>query len=362
MEENFHFESVNGLAKALGGRIDLLEKIFGKKVRDNLKYSDIQKIVKSGFASEFFDLGDEIMTKYTATDGTVYDFPWRIVDFRDVYWENDPTPHPGMVLQGKYATVEAMPYSEGLYEEVTSDETIVQEGWYYYGTSKTYINNKAVLLNLEVGSEIPHENYAHIFKSQLGNKNLLISGCSDYDISNVHQWLNSAGEIGQWWTSKIAGYKEPVAHSEVNGFMRGFEKEFLEVISPVRVVAWDYATADGHLAGTKTVYDYFYLPSVVEMYAWDEDSIYFGGAINPCYDKTFAYWKKIVGTSKPSASANENRIFYSLSNHSNAVKNRTRSHSKIDGFNTFVIQIDGNCASPTNNAESDPCTPVCVIS
>ena len=85
MNTKFDCDIVNGLSNALGGRVDLLEKMLGLKVRENLRYSDIQKIVKSGFASEFFDLGDEIMTTYTATDGTEYDFPWRIVDFRDVY-------------------------------------------------------------------------------------------------------------------------------------------------------------------------------------------------------------------------------------------------------------------------------------
>lgn len=60
MNTKFDCDIVNGLSNAVCGRIDLLEKMLGLKVRENLRYSDIQKIVKSGFASEFFDLGDEM--------------------------------------------------------------------------------------------------------------------------------------------------------------------------------------------------------------------------------------------------------------------------------------------------------------
>lgn len=52
MEMDFRFESVNGLAKALGGRIDLLEKLIVEK---GLTPEMIQIINDSGLSSDFFE-------------------------------------------------------------------------------------------------------------------------------------------------------------------------------------------------------------------------------------------------------------------------------------------------------------------
>lgn len=62
MKMDFNWESVNGLARALGGRVELLEKVFKEK---GLTPAMIQKIVASGFASDFFDIGDEIIVPWT---------------------------------------------------------------------------------------------------------------------------------------------------------------------------------------------------------------------------------------------------------------------------------------------------------
>lgn len=295
MDMNFDWKGVNGLAKALGGRIDLLEKIFGKKVRDNLKYSDIQKIVKSGFASEFFDLGDEIMTKYTAIDGTVYDFPWRIVDFRDVYWENDPNPHPGMVLQAKYATAETIQFDAAENTVVDASETTALYGWYYFG--KRDGNNNYIALNLNVGDPIPHDAYDSIHKCGIESSNdygtnVLAYGYNRYKHSAIRQWLNSDAEKSNWWASQHVGDVAPEEADTLNGFLRGFEKSFIDCIVPIKINTWTNNVTDA--MALDTTYDKIFLPSCLEMYCTPTGHGN-GGEEGPYFE----YYKNKIGTEQP---------------------------------------------------------------
>lgn len=366
MEDNFRFESVNGLAKALGGRIDLLEKIFGKKVRDNLKYSDIQKIVKSGFASEFFELGDEIMTKYTATDGTVYDFPWRIVDFRDVYWENDPTPHPGMVLQSKYATVEKISPSFSVQRhKVDLSETEAQERWYYYGRG-TYAWDVRYL-KLNPGDPIPHSDYKAIYKTliQYGDPNGLV----DYVYTNARQWLNSDKQKGEWWIANFEEEIEPTTADTYNGFMYGLTQAFLNVINPVRLLTNHYFTTDGtYLPQPSVIYSYerFYIPSAIEMYILDEDNERsFYPNTNPGEDKVFEYYKtegEKEGHYTAHVQPSQSRVFCAVDNTTVPINLKTRTTCSGWPANSLDIFSNGQSGVFNPASEAKNQIPCCVIS
>ena len=297
MNTNFDCDIVNGLSNALGGRVDLLEKMLGLKVRENLRYSDIQKIVKSGFASEFFDLGDEIMTTYTATDGTEYDFPWLVVDFRDVYWENDPNPHPGMVLQAKYATAEKVTFDAA--EDTIVDpeiEQTAQEGWYYYGDSNGVYDN----LRLNVGDAIPFGNYSSIHKTGVDSNNSLTGGYNRYKFSAVRQWLNSNADINEWWQSSHLGDVPPAELGILKGFMAELSPDFASIIKETKVKT---------LAGGGNVditYDKIFLPSVEEMYGTSDRDI------EHAEGPYFQYWKEKTGLDSPDSSPNTGRIIASI--------------------------------------------------
>lgn len=354
MKENFHFESVNGLAKALGGRIDLLEKIFGKKVRDNLKYSDIQKIVKSGFASEFFDLGDEIMTKYTATDGTVYDFPWRIVDFRDVYWENDSTPHPGMVLQSKYATLESIQFDAKEGTRIQSPEDTAEAGWYYCAMEKQS-PYRLLRLNLNPGDTIPYDNYLYVYKSHTDFPDRAYGGDERYECSAIRQWLNSDAEAGGWWTEQHEGDTPPAQADTYNGFMHGFESDFISTIVPTQVITYTFNIN----RAPEITYDKFYPVGMPDMY----------GRFNPFngyrleYEISyFEYWKKVCGLEHRDNTANPNRIVYGLNDTSTSVDCFTRTANFDGGGTRFVLTTTGSFNSAAYSKDSKPVIPCCVIS
>ena len=356
MNTKFDCDIVNGLANALGGRIDLLEKMLGLKVREGLKYADIQKIVKSGFAKEFFDLGDEIMTTYTATDGTVYDFPWRIVDFRDVYWENDPDPHPGMVLMSKYTTLEAITYGCSTGHIVDVSETVAQEGWYYFGKVDQY---RIYLLNLNVGDTIPREGYITIYKSGINDTLVLNNGYSDYVWTCIRQWLNSDGEAGNWWTPMFLGDNEPPEHSTYNGFMHGFESDFLNVVTPTRLVTWHFDNTNKYLIDS---YDKFYVPSAIELYGFSDSD----ASMNPGNDKYFEYFKKALekeGYDYPYDKAVNSRIMYKLDDHTTSANYvATRTNQKMISHIRSMWPMNGRIANLNPSGDPKNQAPCCVIS
>ena len=289
MKMDFNWESVNGLARALGGRVELLEKVFKEK---GLTPAMIQKIVASGFASDFFDIGDEIMTTYTATDGTVYDFPWLVVDFRDVYWENDPESHPGMVLQAKYATAEGVPYDAPENTEVDSEiESTAQEGWYYFGKN----GNVYTALNLNVGDELPFDSYTSIHKCIYNERDIVANGYSNYELSAVRQWLNSDNSAGEWWTPSHLGDVAPDQASTLNGFMAGLSADFIEVLIPTKI---KYLFKNNAVV----MYDKMFLPSYEEMYGVNSNDA------NGIEGPYFQYWKEKTGLSFPNNSNNNGRI------------------------------------------------------
>ena len=299
MNTKFDCDIVNGLSNAVCGRIDLLEKMLGLKVRENLRYSDIQKIVKSGFAEEFFDIGDEIMTKYTTTDGTEYDFPWRIVDFRDVYWENDPNPHPGMVLQSKYATLETVAFDKD------------------------------------------------------AGKN------SDWMHCDLRQWLNSDAEVGNWWTEQYEGDQEPNKLNTYNGFMRGFDADFIDSLVNVKKITINTMdeSFDDPVARRSITYDKFYIASPTEMYARNLNN-----------ESPFKYWVKEVGTNKPESGDCPKRIIYNLDSKNTPTNYATMFYYYIsipgfdDGLYLTYGRTTGSIKTNLRGSSERNVLPCCVIS
>lgn len=358
MNTKFDCDIVNGLSNAVCGRIDLLEKILGVKVREGLKYADIQKIVKSGFAKEFFDLGDEIMTTYTATDGTEYDFPWRIVDFRDVYWENDPNPHPGMVLMSKYVTAETIAYDAPEMNVCEPTETIAVEGWYYYGTNGSV--RQIVSLNLSPGDNIPHDEYNTIYKNGVNERhittsNVLENGFSNYSMSAVRQWLNSDNVAGEWWTPQHLGDGAPDNADTINGFLCGFENDFLDTILPVRIST--YNTFEPKEIAQHT-YDKFFIPSLVELYIYNNNSYF-----EPSDNSYFEYWKNEIGTAYPGIGDTTKRKLYKLTDKTSEVQYiYTRSYSYGLICKVQFLYINDGFVALTNCKNKQCVLPCCVIS
>ena len=189
-------------------------------------YARIASIVRSGRASDYFRIGDQIMSTYTDTNGNEYECPWDVVAFKEATTLESGITVPSMVLQMHYATVEEI--------QVDAPETDRPAEADYQGQIKQY-------------------------------------GWNRYSMSAIRQWLNSDKAAGSWWTAQHEYDAAPTQASTVNGFMRGLNADFLAMIKPVKVeTCRNYRDPDtAQTSGTyeyDTTYDTFYLPSKEEEY------------------------------------------------------------------------------------------------
>ena len=302
-----------------------LESI-AKTQADFSDYRDIQALVRAGLAKESFNIGDQLVVPYTATNGTTYDMPFDVVDFRDVTLENGDVV-PGMVLQSHYATLEAVQFDAPETTRPASDDyngQIAQYGWGRWAKS------------------------------------------------GIRQWLNSAEPAGHWWTPQNDYDEAPTQHATVNGFMHGLPSDFLAVLKPVKVeTARDYRYPAGGSSGTyvyDTTYDKFFLTSKEEEYTVVNEPNHREGL-------PFQYWIErltpeatIKGEPLPQnnyASADNtyaltSHIRYALENHTSAQSCRLRSAYRSYASYTWSVYHAGYVSS-TSASSAYRCAPACVI-
>lgn len=252
-------------------------------------WDQIQLEVKTGAAEAKYPIGTEFVTKYTY-NGTEYDMPWVVVAYRNVIKE-DGEEHPGMVLQMKYATPEDIQFDAPEHEEAT--ETSALDGWYYCGvTGSTY-----TMLNLAAGDAVPYSDYDHIYHGDVNDARAYQNGYNRYKFSAMRQWLNSSGDVGEWWESQHNGDTAPSQLATRKGYMAGLEADFLAVIEPVQISVATNTVTDGGV--TDTMFDRFFLPSLEEIYAVPQAKGVEG--------EYWHYWKTITGLDEPSNAANNAR-------------------------------------------------------
>lgn len=197
--------------------------ITGKPAMDD--YAAIAKIVRAGKAQDFFRIGEQIICKYTATNGTVYDMPFDIVAFGTKTLENGKVV-PAMIIQSHYATLESIQFD----------------------------------------AAEPNRPAEEDYSGQIAS-----GGWNRWMKSAYRQWLNSANDKGEWWAAQNEYDSPPSEHESVNGFMRGLPVKFLAMLKPVKVeTVRNYRDTDtGQAADTyeyDTTYDTFWLPSREEEY------------------------------------------------------------------------------------------------
>ena len=330
---------------------NILLKAFANKYKSTT-WDAIQSQVKTGHAADLWPIGTELVCNYKFLNGSnvevEYEFPWVVAAHRDVYWENDPLPHPGMVLQAKFATVESIQFDAPENNVVDASETVALEGWYYWGlTGSTY-----TALNLSTGDTIPHGSYDSIHKCGVNHLDVVKYGYNRYLYCAQRQWLNSAAGKGEWWESQHLGDIAPTQHSTYRGFLAGLDEDFLAVINPVKIQVATNTVTDGGV--TDVMYDRFFLPSIEEMYGSPQAT-----GIEGDY---FPYWKTKTGLSAPNNAANNGRIITAIDNQSAAQTCRLRSANRGYSHGAWSVSTSGqlNYGSSAHNAYR--CAPACVIS
>lgn len=259
-------------------------------------------------------LGKEISDTWTATNGTVYDNPMRVIGV-NYYKGEDDQQHLALLLQRKWASYNDVQFDEAEGVECDSaTETTAEDGISYYGlaigeTAKTVAN--LTLLTLSTGDPLPYSDYAKIYKNAVRDtsKNLMQYGYNSWKDSAYRQYLNSSEAAGSWWNATHVGDVAPAQRNSVRGYMAGCSAALLAAVKKVKISTWpNYVTDGGTSTDTSTVYetlDTFFLPSGVEMFGDVNRNGVFAveGYLNN-------FWKATTGYENPNNAAVSTRIQY----------------------------------------------------
>ena len=319
---------------------------YQKTTWDEVAYN-----VKTGKAHLLYGIGDELICNYryyanNNVDFTDYEFPWVVADFRDVEWE-DGTIHPGMILQAKHCTIESVQFDAPEREACDSaTETTAQEGLYYFAKDgSTY-----TALNLQAGDQIPYGEHDAIYKDAVDNVSVVQNGYNNYKLSAQRQWLNSAGDRGEWWQPTHIGDTAPSQANQIRGFLNGLDDDLIAVVNPVKIQVARNTVTDG--GGIDVMYDKFFLPSIEEMYGAPQ----LAGAEG----EYFEYWKQKTGLDAPTNNANNGRIITGLENGTaQTCRLRSAYRGYVDG--AWIVSTAGTLYN-ISAYYAYRCAPACVIS
>ena len=285
-------------------RIEILESFH----KGDLTYQQIAEIVRKGQAEKYFSIGDQIIAKYTATNGTVYDMPFDVVAFRESELENGDIV-PSMIIQSHYATLESVQFDAAEPNRPADKDysgQIAQYGW------------------------------------------------NRWKASGQRQWLNSDAVKGEWWTAFDEYDVAPSQLGSINGFMRGFESDFLSMLKPVKIETCrnyrDYDTKkSSSVYEYDTTFDTFFLPSKEEEYTVVNEPNHREGT-------AWEYWierltPEAIEKGEPLPQQNyasadvqhilTSHIRYNLENHGSASTVRLRSANRYYSYYAWFVHSAG---------------------
>ena len=197
---------------------------------------NIQSMVRNGTFANFYSVGDQLTVKYNGNDTL-----WDIVAI-DVATPADTT---------KTHSVTLMPHN------------------IFYDT-KVF--------------DAPEPNNPNSGREEFGNNR--------YAHSAIRQWLNSSANAGSWWIAQHEYDAAPDYATTADGFMKGFDANFLDVIGETKIKVV-IPTVDG--GGYEELVDKFYLPSTTEVGLANENDIA-EGALLPYFTDNASRIKYKEGT------------------------------------------------------------------
>lgn len=370
--------------------VELLRAIVNGHTFEN--WRKILGVVRQGHAQDYFNIGDQIEVAWTK-DGTTYQLPFDVVSFDNVLKEGETDPSPGMWLQSHYA-MDELQYdaSEAIYVtdvalpagtynftigttwgkcvagkvyQFTTTQTIpaggqimvgMNDNWFFWAGRDlapsdwrvhTFASNAATTpldsnLELSEGSEgTALGSISRDTKYSQSGVNNLCRACNGYDrwsMSAMRQYLNSTEAKGAWWAPKNPFDRAPKHLNTLDGFMSGFDKEFLSIIGKVKVTTALNNVSDIDIGASEDTYDKFFLASLEQEYIVPEAAAGVEGAYWP-------YWKDRLGLNSPqaqkTAGANANHIRYSYNEKSSVAMTRLRSVNMELPSSTWIIYPDG---------------------
>ena len=369
----------------------------GGEIATIARYQEIAKIVQSGEAPNVFNIGDQIMVRWTG-GGTTYDVPLDVVNFGNVELANGEV-KPGMYLQWHYTVPSGVQF--GQHQAFYYAETELVAGTYHVTIGNDWGKHchKGDVWQFTLTQPVPQGGQLAGFRSapgqdptnwtvtshassteaaaletakvtsgaggtSLGTLSFVPTeplnslqccayGHNRWATSAMRQWLNSKSAKSGWWQPQDGRFDRPPTElPTLDGFMAGFEDAFLSILKPVKVQTAANTVNDGGV--TDATYDTFFLPSLEQMYAAPQAPGVEG--------EVWPYWKQALGYDKPAAWWLEHAgyITYSIAAKSAGQYYRLRSASRGSASYTWHVYPSGYLSS-NSAVDSSRCAPACVI-
>ena len=379
--------------------------------KSDLTWAQIQEIVQDGHAQDWFSIGDQLTVNWTK-GSTAHQLPFDVVSFDPVIKYGENAQSPGMWIQSHYAGdgvqfdaseaiyVASSALAAGTYHfsfgttwgtnvvsgksyQFTTTQEIPAGGqimigknndWYTWGAPDvdpsswrvhTFASNAAVTpleSNLaltegtggtDLGSLVVTTKYS---SSGLNNLQRAGYGYNRWGQSANRKYYNSSAAAGEWWTPSNPFDRAPQQLSSVDGYMSGFESDFLSVLGNIKVTTALNTVSDTDIGASEDTYDTFFLASLEQEYIVPQAS-----GVEGSY---WEYWKQRLELSSPqvtgSSGTNENHIRYAYDARTSAQSCRLRSAYRGGAFLTWGVYATGSVYTNTATTAIRGC-PACVI-
>ena len=387
--------------------VDLLHVLVRGQVFDN--WGQIQELVKRGLAQQYFKIGDQLEVNWTK-GSTEHSLPFDVVSFDPVIKEGSSDPVPGLWLQSHYALdgvqfgasraayycQEALAAGTYIFEITTTWSQAVA-GKYQFTTTQEIPAGGQIVIGRNndfytwaapdtapsawkvhtfstVGSTTALETNLEVTTVSDGTALFTLSSAAKYNangegnlqscgygynrwaFSSMRKWLNSDAVAGQWWVASDNADRPAQQLATLDGFMKGFESDFLSVLGKVKVTTALNTVSDTDIGASEDTYDTFFLASLEQEYIVPQ-----AAGVEGAY---WPYWKDRLGLNSPQAQysdgANVNHIRYAYDARTSAQYCRLRSAHRGLAYNTWYVSPSGYATYAAATTALRGC-PACVI-
>ena len=388
---NNHILITNANGQAVDSALDIEDLLLAKPTT----YGALQLLVRSGRASRYYEIGDEILVHNSDKNADVIFKVMHMFDGNQCGALKlvDPNLNHGMILQVKDVLYyNAFPFSpkQAMYKcpdglaAGTYHFTIKEHSWVSGDVNKiiqfTLANNipagGQLLVNQSynvsfVGATI--SSYASPESTTVIETVTMSEGSSGTDLGELknsingnfnscqrallgdNRWKHSferqmmnSGLKG-FWTAQTE-WDRPVAWADSHdGLLASFDKDFVDVLAEVDVTTVLNTVSDG--GGTEVTRDKFFLPNRLEMYMTAENASEIGVA--------WDYYKNNSDLPSPGTGADSNRIKYEIGT-TTARYYWMRTPSAGDARYVRSVDTDGS-VNGSSASYDNGCAPACVI-
>lgn len=166
----------------------------------------------------------------------------------------------------------------------------------------------------------------------------VVYGYGRWSQSAMRQWMNSALGAGAWWSPQNPWDRPPAVAATIRGFMAGLSLDFLSIVEKTTVTT-ALNTVAGLQEDRETTEDYFFLPSLQEMYVTTQLADAEG--VDWDYFKELAADAGLSGRFATHPSTYAELITYNLSNTSSPVYVRLRSATRGYTYYAWYVSTTG---------------------